>query len=454
MHFDDIVIGAGQAGPSLAARLEGVGRKVALIERRVLGGTCVNDGCIPTKTLVASARAAYVAREAARWGVTISGEISVDLKAVKARKDAVVAESRDGLQSWLGALPGLTLISGAARFVSPTEIEVGGERHSAGRFFLNTGARAIVPPLPGLAEVALTNTEMMELDRQPEHLLILGGSFIGLEFAQMYRRFGSRVTVLERGPRLMSREDDDVSAVIATVLQREGVVFKTSTEAKLVERVAGGVRVTTNTGEQLEASHVLVAIGRTPNTDALGVEAAGLARDTAGYLTVDDTLRTNVPHIYALGDCNGRGAFTHTSYNDFEVVAANLLDGAQRSIANRIFVAGVYIDPPLGRVGLSEKQARALGRPVLKGVRPMTKVGRAHERGETDGFMKILVDAGTKKILGASILGVEGDEAIHAICAVMTAGAPYTVLQQAVFAHPTVSELIPTVLGSLTPLEG
>ena len=451
-EFDDVVIGAGQAGPFLAARLAGAGRRVALVEKRRLGGTCVNDGCIPTKTLVASARAAWVVRNAARWGVVTSGDVRVDLAKVKARKDAVVQESRDSLQSWLGALENLTLIDGHARFVSPTEIIVAERKLTAKRFFINTGARAIVPPIPGLRELALTNTEMMELSALPEHLIIVGGSVVGLEFAQMYRRFGSRVTVLERARRLLPREDADVADVISTVLRREGVEIHFGVELVSATKTAGGARVELGAGASIVGSHVLVAVGRAPNSDDLGLSAANVTVDAKGYVTVDDELRTNVPHIYALGDVNGRGAFTHTSYNDFEIVAANLLDGASRSIRERIFIACTYVDPPLGRVGMSEAEARASGRRVLKGTRSMTRVGRAHERGETDGFMKILVDADSKQILGAAILGIEGDEAIHAIAAMMTARAPYTVLQQAVFAHPTVSELIPTVLGGLEPL--
>lgn len=450
--FDDVVIGAGQSGPFLAARLADSGRKVALIEKVHLGGTCVNDGCTPTKALVASARAAHVAREAARWGVVISGEVRVDMNQVKTRTKAVVQASRDGLQTWLGGTKNLTLISGHGRFVSPTEVEVDGRKVSAERFFLNTGARASIPSTPGLAEVALTNTQMVELDVLPEHLVIIGGSFVSLEFAQLYRRFGSRVTVLERGPRLLSREDDDVAEVVAKVFAREGITVRTAAEVTSVEKTNGGARLSLKAGDTLEASHVLVATGRQPNSDQLGLETAGVTRDARGYVTVDDQLRTNVAHIYALGDLNGRGAFTHTSYNDFEVVAANLLDGASRSIKDRVFIANVYVDPPLGRVGLSEREARALGRPVLKGFRPMSRVSRAFEKGETDGFIKVLVDAQTKLILGATLLGVEGDEAIHVIATAMNARTPYTVLQQSVFAHPTVSELIPTVLGGLTPL--
>ena len=450
--FDDVVIGAGQSGPFLAARLAGSGRQVALVEKTHLGGTCVNDGCTPTKTLVASARAAYVAREAARWGVIISGEIKVDFAHVKARMDQVVKASKDGLQSWLGSTKNLTLISGHARFVSPTEVDVEGRRIKGQRFFLNTGTRAVVSRTPGLAEVALTNSSVLQLDELPEHLVIIGGSYVSLEFAQIFRRFGSRVTVLERGERVLGREDADVAEVVAQVFAREGITVRTKTEVSAVQRAGSGVRLTLNGGEVLEASHLLAATGRKPNTDDLGLDSAGLTCDARGFIPVDDQLRTQVPHIYALGDINGRGAFTHTSYNDFEVVAANLLDGGTRTVKDRIFIANVYVDPPLGRVGLSEQQARASGRPILKGHRPMTRVSRAFERGETDGFIKVLVDAETRLILGATILGVEGDEAIHTIAAIMTARVPYTVLQQAVFAHPTVTELIPTVLGTLSPL--
>jgi pyruvate/2-oxoglutarate dehydrogenase complex dihydrolipoamide dehydrogenase (E3) component len=450
--FQDVVVGAGQSGPFLAARLAEAGRRVALIEKRRLGGTCVNDGCIPTKTLVASARAAWMVREAHRWGVVVPPGARVELAQVKARKDEVVQASLDSLDTWLRGTAGLTLIDGHARFLSPTEIEVGDRRLTAERFFLNTGARAIVPPTPGLAEVALTNTEMMDLIVLPEHLVVVGGGVVAVEFAQMYRRFGSRVTMLLRGHGLLSREDEDVAAVVTEVLTREGIAIRTGAEVRQVARTTTGARLTLAGGEAIEATHVLVATGRAPSSDHLGLDAAGVVTDERGYVTVDGRLRTNVAHIYALGDVNGRGAFTHTSYNDFEVVAANLLDGASRSIDDRIFIAGIYVDPPLGRVGMTEREARASGRRVLRGLRPMTRVGRAKERGETDGFIKILVDADSRLILGAAILGIEGDEAVHVIAAAMTARAPYTVLREAVFAHPTVSELIPTVLGGLEPL--
>lgn len=457
--FDDVIIGAGQSGPFLAARLAKSGRRVALIERRALGGTCVNDGCIPTKTLVASARAAWVARNAARWGVELHGDVRVDMAKVKARKDAIVAESQRSLAEWLGGTEHLTLIEGHARFVAPDAVEVGGARIAGSRFFVNTGARAFVPPIPGLEEVPyLTNTSILELDTLPTHLIILGGSYIGLEFAQLYRRFGAEVTVIERGDRLIGREDAEVSAEIRAFLEEEGVTFRLQTQVTRVRRSASPhqpeIEVELDRGGALQGSHLLVAIGRTPNSHDLGLEAAGVALDARGYIPVDEQLRTSQPHIWALGDVNGRGAFTHTSYDDFQIVAANLLDGGARRLDHRFPIYGLYVDPPLGRCGMNEAEARASGRRVLVGKRPMSRVGRARERGETRGFIKIMVDADTERILGAAILGIEGDEAIHGIVDVMYADAPYTVLRDAVHAHPTVSELIPTVLGELRPLQG
>ena len=450
--LDAIVVGAGQSGPFLAARLAEAGQQVALIERRGLGGTCVNDGCIPTKTLVASARAAWVARNAARWGVDIAGEITVDMKRVKARKDAVVKESRDGLYGWFGSMKNVTLVEGHGRLESPTTVRVGDDVYEADRIFLNVGARATIPDLPGLtAGPFLTNHTIMDVDFVPEHLVILGGSYIALEFAQMYRRFGAKVTVIERGARLMGREDEDVSQTVHDFLVDEGIAFHLNATAKSVEHRDGRVTVVTD-GARVEGSHLLVAVGRTPNTHDLGADKAGLVVDHHGYIGVDDELRTNVPSIWAIGDCNGKGAFTHTSYNDFEIVAANLLDGDPRRVSDRITIYGLYVDPPLGRVGMTEAEARKSGRKVLVGKRPMTRVGRAHERGETHGFIKVMVDGDTKEILGAAILGIEGDEAVHAIADVMYAKAPYTVISRAVHAHPTVSELIPTTLQSLAPL--
>jgi pyruvate/2-oxoglutarate dehydrogenase complex dihydrolipoamide dehydrogenase (E3) component len=455
--YDAIIIGTGQAGPSLAVRLAGTGMKVAIIERKRFGGTCVNNGCIPTKTLVASARAAHVARRAGDYGVTISGSIAVDMKKVKARKDAVVRQSSEGVEKWLRNTQNLTVIEGQARFADANRVRVGDELLEADKFFINVGGRASVPPFRGIDQVSyLNNSTMMDVDFLPEHLVVIGGSYAGLEFAQMYRRFGSEVTVVEREPRLIHREDEDISENIKTILEGEGINIRVGADCigfeKRGARVA--VQVDCSSGDKtVIGSHALLAVGRVPNTNDLGVEQAGIQVDQRGYIQVDDQLRTNVPGIYALGDCNGRGAFTHTAYNDYEIVAANLLDGDQRRVSDRIMAYALYIDPPLGRAGMTEAEVRKSGRKALIGKRPMTKVGRAREKGETDGFMKVLVDAETKKILGASLLGIECDEVIHSLLDVMYANAPYTVIQRAMHIHPTVSELIPTMLGELKPLE-
>jgi pyruvate/2-oxoglutarate dehydrogenase complex dihydrolipoamide dehydrogenase (E3) component len=449
-RFDAIVIGAGQAGPSLAVRLAKAGQTVALVERRGLGGTCVNDGCIPTKTLIASARVAWLAREAERFGVRIGGEVRVDMAAVKARKDAVVQQSRDGLERWLGGTERLTVIEGHARFEDPHHVRVGEELFAAERFFLDVGGRARVPEV--LAGVPhLTNVSMMDVDVLPEHLLVVGGSYVGLEFAQMYRRFGSRVTVLEQGPRIIGKEDDDVSEEVRRILALEGIAIHTETEV-LAASERGGVITVRTSGPEISATHVLVAVGRVSNTHALGLEKAGVEVDARGYIVVDDRLSTSAPHIWAMGDANGRGAFTHTSYNDYEIVAENLLDGGTRRVTDRIPIYGLFVDPPLGRVGMNKQEARESGKKVLVGRLPMARVGRARERGETHGFIEILVDAQSQRILGATILGVEGDEVVHVITDVMYADAPYTVISRAVHAHPTVSELLPTTLQRLEPL--
>ncbi|MEP7301278.1 MAG: FAD-containing oxidoreductase [Caldimonas sp.] len=456
--YDAIVIGSGQAGPFLAVRLAEAGMKTVLIEREHLGGTCVNDGCIPTKTLVASARAAHVARRAADYGVTIGGPVGVDMKAVKARKDRIVAQSIEGLEKWIARTAGLTLIRGHARFTGPRTVAVNGETLEAAKVFINVGGRAVLPGWHGIADVpVLTNTSMMALDTLPEHLIVAGGSYIGLEFAQMYRRFGSRVTVVEYGDRLIAREDREVSRTVQEILAQEGVDFYFSVESATVLRGPDGqgVRLALNvggSGHELAGSHLLAAVGRRPSTDDLGLEQAGIATDARGFVTVDDELRTSVPGVWAMGDVNGRGAFTHTSYNDFQIVAANLLDGGQRRVSDRIAAYALFIDPPLGRVGMSEAEVRARGKPALVGVMPMTRVGRARERGETQGFMKVLVDAASERILGASLLCIEGDEVVHSLLDVMAADASYKVIERAVHIHPTVSELIPTLLGSLVPL--
>jgi len=455
--YDAIVIGTGQAGPSLAARLAGRGLKVAIIERKRFGGTCVNNGCIPTKTLVASARAAHVARRAGDYGVTIPGSIAVDMKKVKARKDAVVRQSSEGLQKWLRDTHNLTVIEGHARFADAHRVRVGDELLEADKIFLNVGGRASMPPLRGIEQVSyLNNSTMMNVDFLPEHLIVIGGSYVGLEFAQMYRRFGSEVTVVQKGPRLCRREDEDVSENIKTILEGEGIKIRLGAECigfeKRGARVA--VQVDCSSGDKsVIGSHVLLAVGRVPNTNGLGLEEVGLEVNERGYIQVDDQLRTNVSGIYALGDCNGRGAFTHTAYNDYEIVAANLLDGDERRVSDRITAYALYIDPPLGRAGMTETEVRKSGRKALIGKMSMTQVGRAREKGETDGFMKVLVDAETKRILGASLLGIECDEVIHSLLDVMYAKAPYTVIQRAMHIHPTVTELIPTMLGELKPLE-
>lgn len=454
--FDALIIGAGQAGPPLAGRLTAAGMTVALIERNLFGGTCVNTGCTPTKTLVASAYTAHLARRAADYGVMISGAIAVDMAQVKARVNAVVANSRSGLETWLGSMERLSVFHGQARFESANTLRVGDELLSAPQIFINVGGRARVPEMPGVQAIDyLTNTSMLALDSLPRHLVVVGGSYIGLEFAQIYRRFGAAVTVVEKGPRLVSREDEDISAAIRAMLEAEGIQVRTGAECIAFAPHADGASVhldCTDGDPEVIGSHVLLAVGRQPNTDDLGLDRAGIATDEHGYITVDDQLCTSVPGIWALGDCNGRGAFTHTAYNDFEIVAANLFDGAERRVSDRIPAYALYTDPPLGRVGLTEAQARATGRPLLMGTRPMTKVGRAIEKGETHGLIKIVADAETQRILGAAILGVGGDEAIHGLIDMMTADQPYTTLQRAVPIHPTVSELLPTVVGEMQPL--
>ena len=458
LSYDAIIIGTGQAGPSLAARLAAAGMKTAVIERKLFGGTCVNTGCIPTKAMVASAYAARMAQRAQEYGVVLSnrGGIQVDMKAVKARKDAISDESRKGVESGLRGLTNCTVYQGHASFESPRQVRVGSELLSAERIFINVGGRATVPEMPGVHEVKfLNNSSMMDVDFLPRHLVIVGGSYIGLEFCQMFRRFGSEVTIVEMAPRLISREDKDVSAAIAGILNREGINLHLNAKCIALKPHPEGVAVRVECKEgapEIVGSHVLLAVGRRPNTDDLGLEKAGVQRDKHGYIVVDDQLQTSVSGIWALGDCNGKGAFTHTAYNDFEIVAANLLDHDSRRVSDRIVAYNLYIDPPLGRAGMTETQVRDSGRQALVGTRPMTRVSRAVEKGETQGFIKIMVDAQSKQILGASILGTGGDEVIHCILDLMYAKAPYTVMQRAMHIHPTVSELLPTILGELKSL--
>ena len=454
-QFDAIVIGTGQAGPSLATRLAKAGMKVAVIERGLFGGTCVNTGCIPTKTMVASAYAAHLAFRSADFGVDLPGPPAVDMKRVKARKDAIVTTNREGVANSLHKAAGITVVPGHARFESNREVRVGDEVLTAERFFINVGGRASVPAMPGIDRVPfLNNSSMMGVDFVPPHLVIVGGSYIGLEFGQMYRRFGSAVTIIEMMPRLISKEDPDVSDAIRDILEREGIDVRTDAKCIALEKTPAGVRVGVHCEDgapAVEGSHVLLAVGRRPNTDDLGLDRAGVRTDARGYIVVDDQLRTTVPGIWALGDCNGRGAFTHTSYNDFEIVAANLLDHDPRLVSDRITAYALYVDPPLGRAGLTETEAKKAGHRILVGKRPMTKVGRAVEKGESLGFMKIVVDADSEAILGAAILGVGGDEVVHVLLDVMYAKAPYTLVKRAMHIHPTVAELLPTVLGNLQP---
>ena len=458
MHkHDAIVIGTGQSGPALARRLVAAGKDVGIIERKYFGGTCVNTGCTPTKALIASAYAAHLARRAADYGVTIGGPIGVDMKAVKARKDAIALASRHGVERSLKTLQGCTVYEGHARFVADKRIAVNGVELGADRIFLNVGARASIPPIPGLDQVSyLTNSSMMDIDFLPPHLIILGGSYVGLEFAQMYRRFGSEVTVIELSPRVIAREDEDVSVAVAEFLREEGIDVRVGAKAAGVEKQGSSIAVRVESAgkvSQVVGTHLLVAIGRRPNTDDLGLDKAGVLTDSHGYIGVDDQLRTNVAGIWAMGDCNGRGAFTHTSWNDFEIVAANLLDNDPRRVSDRITAYALYTDPPLGRAGMTEADVRKRGRPALISTLAMEDVSRAYEKGETKGFMKILVDRDSKQILGASLLGLAGDEVIHCILDLMYAKAPYTVMQRAMHIHPTVSEFIPTMLEHLRPLQ-
>jgi pyruvate/2-oxoglutarate dehydrogenase complex dihydrolipoamide dehydrogenase (E3) component len=430
--------------------------KVAVVERGKFGGTCVNTGCIPTKAMVASAYAAQLARRGAEYGVEVGGPVRVDLARVQSRKAAISAQSRDGLEHWLKGMANCTVYEGHARFEGPHALSVGGERLTAERIFLNVGGRAIVPDMPGVRDVPfLNNSSMMNLSELPRHLIVIGGSYIGLEFGQMFRRFGSEVTIVEMGPRLIGREDEDVSSAVEGILRNEGIAIRLNAKcihlSKCGDDVCAGVDCT-NGSPEVHGSHILLATGRRPNTDDLGLEKAGIATDKHGYITVDDQLQTNVPGIWALGDCNGKGAFTHTSYNDYEIVAANLLDGDSRRVSDRITAYALYIDPPLGRAGITDREVRASGRKAMVGMRPMTRVGRAVEKGEAQGFMKITVDTESKQILGAAILGPGGDEAIHCVLDVMYTKSPYTVMQRAMHIHPTVAELLPTVLGELKPL--
>jgi pyruvate/2-oxoglutarate dehydrogenase complex dihydrolipoamide dehydrogenase (E3) component len=452
-RFDAIVIGTGQSGPALARDLAAAGRSVAVIERKSFGGSCVNFGCVPTKAYVASARAAHVARTAQDLGVEIRGEIVVDLARVKQRKDELVISSSGGVEKSLRDENNITVIEGHGRFVGPRRVKVGERELEAKTVIINTGARAAAPKIDGLNDVPwLTATDMLELTELPEHLVIIGGGYIGVEFSQMFRRFGSAVTILQRDERLLPNEDEDISDAVREILEAEGINVRTGAAPSRVAPGRKGVDITLQ-GEALEASHLLIAAGRQPNTDDLGLAEAGVKTDKRGFVEVDDQLRTSAEGVFALGDCNGRGAFTHTSFHDYQVARDALIGEGKRRLSDRIPCHGVFLDPPLGRVGMNEREARATGKRLLKATMPMSRVGRAGERGETQGFMKALADAESGRLLGAAILGINGDEAIHCFADIMYAGADYRVLRDAVHIHPTVAELLPTLLQGLKPVE-
>ena len=454
-HFDAIIIGTGQAGPSLAARFSAEGMAVAIIERHKFGGTCVNTGCIPTKTLVASAYAAHLARRGAEYGFVVNGDVCVDMKRVKARKDEISGRSNKGVEKWLRGLENCTVIQGHARFQSPRTVMVNDEVLEADRIFINVGGRASVPAMPGIKDVPfLTNSSMMDVDFLPEHLVIVGGSYIGLEFGQMFRRFGSEVTIVEMGPRLIGREDEDVFVAVREILENKRIKIRTNAKCISLEKRDNRIAVGVSCDEappEVVGTDVLLAVGRTPNTSDLGLDLAGVRSDERGYIIVDDQLQTNVPGIWALGDCNGHGGFTHTSYNDYEIVADNLLNADHRRVSDRIQTYALFIDPPLGRCGMTDEEIRKSGRAALATKYPMSRVSRAFEKGETQGFIKISVDAETRQILGAAILGIGGDEIVHVLLDIMYAKAPYTVIQRAMHIHPTVAEYLPTVLSKLEP---
>jgi pyruvate/2-oxoglutarate dehydrogenase complex dihydrolipoamide dehydrogenase (E3) component len=451
---DAIIIGAGQAGPAIAARCSKQGLRTVVIERHHFGGTCVNVGCVPTKTWVASARAMHLARRGAEFGFDI-GDLRVDMAKVTARKNALVATSRQGVEAWMRGLKGTEVMVGDARFVAPGTVEVNGRQLSAPRIFINVGGRPSRPALAGIDSVpTLDNASILALTDVPEHLVIVGGSYIGLEFAQMMRRFGAQVTVVEQSDRLLAREDDDVSDAIRNILEAEGVNFELGAQCLSLaahgEQIEVGAACGTD-ARSLRASHVLLAVGRVPNTDGLGLALAGVDTDPRGYIVVDDACRTTAEGVWAVGDCNGKGAFTHTAWNDHEIVVANLFDNDARRISERIPCYALFIDPPLGRIGMNEAQARASGKTVLRATMPMQRVGRAREAGETQGFMKVLVDADSQRLLGAALLGLHGDEVVHSLLDTMAADQPVTSISRTMHIHPTVSELVPTLLQQLKP---
>jgi pyruvate/2-oxoglutarate dehydrogenase complex dihydrolipoamide dehydrogenase (E3) component len=452
MTYDAIVIGSGQGGNPLAHSLADRGWKVALIEKSHLGGTCINTGCTPTKTMVASAQVAHYAKNARRWGVR-SGTVSVDLGKVVARKNAIVRQFRSGQQRKVNARPSLTLHHGHARFVEPHAVQVGRDVHESERIFIDTGTRPSFPHIPGLRDVKyLTNESLMELTTVPSHLLVLGGGYIGLEFGQMFRRFGGRVTLLHHGKEILPREDADVAAALRKALEAEGVTFALDAKTTRIARTKIGISLSVETprGKRtITGSHLLLATGRRPNTDDLGLERAGVRTDAQGFITVNGKLETNVPGIWALGDVKGGPAFTHVSYNDYQVIYANLIDGVATTIERRLVPYAVFTDPQLGRVGMTEAEARKAGRRLKIGTIPMTHVARALERDETAGLMKLVVDAENDRILGGAMLCTEGGELIQAIRIAMIANLPYTKLKGDIYIHPTLTEGFYTLMDAV-----
>ena len=454
MKFDAIVIGTGQAGKPLSFALADLGWKVALIERAELGGTCVNTGCTPTKTMVASAQVAHYARDAARWGVHAS-DVSVDMPEVVARKNRVVENAHKRIQEHIDGRPTLKLVSGSAKFIAPHQVQVGAEVFESEKIFINSGTRPAIPRIPGLDTVPfLTNATIMELQAVPEHLIVLGGGYIGLEFGQMFRRFGSRVIIIHNGERVLPREDPDITSALTEALESEGIVLRMNVETKRVDHRDGAIALTVESSgrsETLQGSHFLVATGRKPNTDDLGLEAAGVLTDARGYIIVNGRMETNVPGVWALGDVKGGPAFTHISYNDYQIAYANIVEGKNLSIVNRYLPYALFTDPQLGRVGITETEARASGRKFKMGTFPMSSVSRAIERDETAGLMKIIVDAQSDRILGAAVLGSEGGETVQILGAMVWADAPYTVLRGAVYIHPTMAEGLFGLMESVKP---